>query len=98
MNKPGLIKLAKKIQDELKKEHATFYDQSGSIGRRYARQDEIGTPACLTIDFDSLKNKDVTLRDRDTTNQIRVKINKLNEVMGNFLKGEKIEKLGKIIK
>ncbi|MBW2985037.1 glycine--tRNA ligase [Candidatus Woesearchaeota archaeon] len=98
VNKPGLIKKAKEIQGELKEEYATFYDQSGSIGRRYARQDEIGTPACLTIDFDSIKNNDITLRDRNTTNQIRINISKLNETINKFLNGEEIEKLGNIIK
>ena len=97
VNKPGIIKLAKEIQNKLKEKYAVFYDKSGSIGRRYARQDEIGTPICLTIDFDSLKNKDVTLRDRDSTSQIRIKIDKLNETIDKFLKGETIEKLGKII-
>jgi len=53
------------------------YDEKGSIGRRYRRQDEIGTPYCITIDFESLENDDVTIRDRDTMKQERVKIKEL---------------------
>ena len=50
------------------------YDESGSIGKRYRRQDEIGTPYCVTIDFDTLEDNTVTLRDRDTMEQIRINI------------------------
>ena len=50
------------------------YDESGSIGKRYRRQDEIGTPFCVTIDFDTLEDNTVTIRDRDTMEQIRIKI------------------------
>ncbi len=78
-NKPGLVKLAKKIYEELKEEFNCFYDASGSIGRRYARMDEIGTPLCITVDFDSLKKKDATIRFRDTAKQVRVKIKNLKE-------------------
>ena len=63
-------------------------DKSGSIGRRYARQDEIGTPYCITIDGDSIKNKDVTVRDRDTTNQKRVKISGLKEILRKLIRKE----------
>ena len=64
---------------DLNKEFTSFFDKSGSIGRRYARADEVGVPICVTVDFDSLENKDVTLRYRDTTKQKRVKISKLVE-------------------
>ncbi len=74
-----LDKQAKKIYDELKKEFSCIYDRGGSVGRRYARQDEIGTPYCVTFDFDSLKDKKVTIRMRDTTHQTRVKISDLKE-------------------
>ena len=53
------------------------YDESGSIGKRYRRQDEIGTPFCVTIDFDTLEDNTVTLRDRDTMKQIRLNIDEL---------------------
>ena len=79
---------AKKVFEDLKSEFNCFYDSKGSIGRRYARQDEIGTPYCITLDFDSLKKGDVTLRDRDTTNQIRVKRNKLKEIIGKLLNNQ----------
>lgn len=79
VNKEGMDDLAKKVYDALKTEFVVLYDDSGSIGRRYARQDEIGTPIAITVDGQSLKDKTVTLRDRDTLKQIRVKIDKLNE-------------------
>lgn len=92
-NKPELIKKARGIFDELKQEFPVFYDQGGTIGRRYARQDEVGTPLCITIDFDSLEDDTVTIRDRDTTDQIRVKSDKLTEVLRDFLKGTSFKKL-----
>jgi len=62
------------------------YDEVGSIGRRYRRQDEIGTPFCVTIDFDTLKQNDVTVRDRDTMEQERVKIKSLVDYLKTRLK------------
>ncbi len=72
VKKPEFEKFALDIVGELKNKWNVIYDKSGSIGRRYARNDEIGTPYCITVDENSLKNKDVTIRDRNTTNQIRV--------------------------
>jgi len=72
VKKDGLAELAKDIQKELSEDFATFYDQSGAIGRRYRRQDEIGTPFCVTVDYDSKENNDVTIRFRDSMEQIRV--------------------------
>ena len=72
VKKDGLAELAKEIQDELRDDFKTFYDKSGAIGRRYRRQDEIGTPFCVTIDYDSKENNDVTIRFRDSMEQIRV--------------------------
>ncbi len=67
-----LLKLAKEIDEELRAAGiATHYDDGGTIGRRYARMDEVGTPFCITIDHDSLKDDTVTIRNRDTTKQIR---------------------------
>ena len=78
MKKEGMPEMAKEIIADLRKAGiATFYDESGSIGRRYRRQDEIGTPWGVTIDFDSIKDKSVTIRDRDTMKQERIKIAKL---------------------
>ena len=78
-NKPELTTLAKKIFNDLNKQFSTAWDDRGNIGKRYYSQDEIGTPWCITVDFDSLKNQDATIRDRDTTRQVRVKINKLKD-------------------
>jgi len=61
----------------LSKHFMCNYDEAGSIGKRYRRQDEIGTPLCVTIDFETLENDTVTIRDRDTMEQIRVNINEL---------------------
>lgn len=80
-NKPGLVKVAREIYDELRKDFNVAWDDRGNIGKRYFSQDEIGTPFCLTVDFDSLKDKSVTMRDRDTMKQERVKIDKLWEVL-----------------
>jgi glycyl-tRNA synthetase len=72
MKKDGLSELAKDIRNELKSDYATDYDQSGAIGRRYRRQDEIGTPFCLTVDYQSKDDSTVTIRDRDSMMQERV--------------------------
>lgn len=77
-NKPELVKKAREVYETLKKEYGNvMFDDNGNIGKRYRRQDEIGTPYCVTIDFDTLKDNTVTLRDRDTTKQERVKIDDL---------------------
>jgi len=73
-NKPELTKKAKEVYKMLKAHFVCQYDEVGSIGRRYRRQDEIGTPFALTIDFESLEDKGVTIRDRDTMKQERIKI------------------------
>ncbi len=76
-NKPELVKKAKEIYDNLRKDFSVAWDDRGNIGKRYYSQDEIGTPFCITVDFDSLKDNSVTIRDRDTTKQERVKIKDL---------------------
>ena len=58
------------------------YDEAGSIGKRYRREDEIGTPYCVTIDFDTLEDNQVTVRDRDTMEQVRISINELEKWVG----------------
>ena len=80
-NKPELVKKAKEVFKLLKPYFVCQYDEVGSIGRRYRRQDEIGTIFCLTIDFDSLEQDDVTVRDRDTMKQERVKVNELIKIL-----------------
>ena len=83
-NKQEIVEKAQEIFALLKIHFSCQYDDTGSIGRRYRRQDEIGTPFCITIDFETLQNNDVTLRDRDTMKQKRVKISDLL----TFLKNE----------
>ncbi len=99
IKKPKFEKIAEKVVEDLKKEWNVVYDKSGSIGRRYARNDEIGTPFCMTVDGDSLKNKDVTIRCRDTTKQIRVKISELKNVLRKLVNGEvEFENCGTLVK
>ncbi|MFH1656998.1 MAG: glycine--tRNA ligase [bacterium] len=78
-NKPELVAKAREVYSQLKKRYMCEFDDGGSIGKRYRRQDEIGTPYCVTIDFDSLEKDDVTIRDRDTMEQERVKIAELKD-------------------
>ena len=77
MKKPELQEVARKIFDELKEDYYVEYDESGAIGKRYRRQDEIGTPFAVTVDYDTLEDDSVTLRDRDSTKQKRVKMKDL---------------------
>jgi len=80
-NKPELVKKAKEVYQLLKPHFVCQYDELGSIGRRYRRGDEIGTILAITTDFETLKQEDVTIRDRDTMKQERVKIKDLIEVL-----------------
>lgn len=72
VKKDGLAELAREIEAELRDDYTTYYDQGGAIGRRYRRQDEIGTPFCVTVDYDSKDDGTVTLRFRDSMEQVRV--------------------------
>lgn len=93
-----LNKETKKVYDILRKEFTCRFDTNGSIGRRYARADEIGIPYCITFDFDSLKDKSVTIRNRDDTKQVRVKIDDLKDTLRKLLNSEiRFEKAGKKI-
>lgn len=85
-NKPELVKKAKEIYKNLKNDFVCQYDESGSIGRRYRRQDEIGTVFAITVDFETLEKNDVTIRDRDTMKQERIKIKDLVKVLEEKLK------------
>lgn len=80
-NRPELVKKAKEIYNVLKLKFMCEFDDNGNIGKRYRRQDEIGTPFCVTVDFESLKDEDVTVRDRDTMKQKRVEIKDLAEYL-----------------
>lgn len=89
MKKPELIKLAEEIKKELEKKFIVDYDISGTIGKRYLRSSTKGIPFALTIDYDSLEDKTLTIRDRDTTKQKRVKIDELPTTIDQLIQGEK---------
>lgn len=98
VNKPELIDKSKEIFNGLKDEFNCQWDKSGSVGRRYARNDEIGTPYCVTIDFDGLEDDTVTIRNRDDGKQIRVKNSELKDIIRKFLNSEvEFEKAGVLI-
>ncbi|MBQ7966156.1 MAG: glycine--tRNA ligase, partial [Ruminococcus sp.] len=77
---------AEALYDELSKDFMVEYDDAGSIGKRYRRQDEIGTPLCITYDFESLEDGCVTVRDRDTMEQVRIKIDELKAYIADKIK------------
>lgn len=81
IKKPELQTLSQNIYKDLQNEFAVDYDESGAIGKRYRRHDEIGTPFCITVDFDSIEDKKVTLRERDSTKQERVSIDGIKELI-----------------
>jgi glycyl-tRNA synthetase len=82
VKKEGMPDLARQIEDDLRARGiATFYDQSGAIGRRYRRQDEVGTPWCITVDGETKENGTVTLRDRDSMEQERVAVDTLPDLI-----------------
>jgi len=85
-NKENLIKKAREVYEEIKNDFICIYDDSGSIGKRYRRQDEIGTPFCLTIDFQTLEDNTLTIRNRDTTKQERIKIEEIKDCLKEKLK------------
>jgi glycyl-tRNA synthetase len=89
MGKDELTSKSKPIDEALRKEGIiTYYDESGSIGRRYARMDEVGTPFCITVDYESLEDDSVTIRDRDSKEQARVKMAEVSDVVKKLLGGE----------
>lgn len=83
--KPALEEIAKKIFEETQISYKAEYDIAGSIGKRYRRQDEIGTPFCITVDFDTIEDQAVTVRDRDTMEQVRIPIAELQKFLHNKL-------------
>ncbi len=85
-NKPELVKLAKNIFYDIKERFSALYDDTAAIGKLYRRQDEIGTPFCLTVDVESLADKCVTVRDRDTMHQERVSLDKITEFIAPKIK------------
>jgi len=86
-NKPELVAKAQEVYKTLKECYPCMYDEAGSIGKRYARLDEVGVPFCITIDFDSLTNNDVTLRERDTGAQKRIKTSDLKDTLYKLVTG-----------
>ncbi|MDK2975818.1 MAG: glycyl-tRNA synthetase [Candidatus Marinimicrobia bacterium] len=80
-NKEGMPEVARKLYEDLRFKFAAFYDTGGSIGKRYRRQDEAGTPFCVTIDHQTLEDRTVTLRDRDSLEQIRVSLDQVERVL-----------------
>jgi len=85
-NKPELVEKAREIYQTLKKDFVVTWDDRGNIGKRYFAQDEIGTPWCVTVDFQSLDDATITVRDRDTAKQERINIDKLTEYFQNGLR------------
>ena len=99
MNKEKIPEFSESLFKELFKQGLTvFYDDSGSIGRRYRRQDEVGTKLIITVDFDSIKQEDITLRDRDSMKQIRIKIKDLKKAINGIInEGKELSDYGKFI-
>lgn len=89
MKKDGMAELAQEIQKMLREEYKTDYDASGAIGKRYRRQDEVGTPFCITVDYQTLEDKTVTMRFRDSMKQERVLISSLESEIKKAIKSYK---------
>jgi glycyl-tRNA synthetase len=77
VNKDGMPEIAREIEADLRKSLRVFYDDKGAVGRRYRRQDEAGTPYCITVDNQTLDDQTVTVRDRDSMEQERVAMDQL---------------------
>lgn len=88
MKKDGMAEKAKEITMKLREKYDVFYRDSGSIGRRYARGDEIGVLVAVTVDYDTMKDGTVTLRYRNTGEQVRIEVEKIKEIVERFMKGE----------
>ena len=83
VKKDGLPEVARKIIDDLKWDFNVAYDEKDAVGRRYRRQDALGTPFCITVDHQTLEDETVTIRHRDTMQQDRVKISELRDIINN---------------
>jgi glycyl-tRNA synthetase len=88
--KDGLPEVAKKIIDDLKFDYNCFYEEKDAIGKRYRRQDAIGTPFCITVDHESLENNTVTIRYRDTMNQERIPVSRIKEILAEEINWKKL--------
>src|SRR5690348_1609911 len=87
VKKDGMPEMARRLADELRTSFPVFYDESGAIGRRYRRQDEIGTPFCITVDGQTLQDNTVTIRDRDTLLQERVASDRVRDIVAGRVAG-----------
>jgi glycyl-tRNA synthetase len=87
VKKDGMPEFAEKLGHELRRHFPVFYDEAGAIGRRYRRQDEVGTPFCLTVDGQTMEDGTVTVRDRDTLAQERVASDRVRELLAARLEG-----------
>jgi glycyl-tRNA synthetase len=87
VKKDGMPEVAQEIYLELKQQFTVFYDEKAAVGRRYRRQDEAGTPYCITVDTQTLQDQTVTIRDRDTLKQDRIKIDDCEQVIRERLRG-----------
>ncbi|MEF8874202.1 MAG: glycine--tRNA ligase [Candidatus Thermoplasmatota archaeon] len=88
VRKDGLPEKSREVYDRLKEDFRVHWEKSGSIGKRYARNDEVGTRYCITVDYDTLEDDTVTIRDVKSTEQIRVSINESSEILRSLLEGE----------
>ena len=86
VNKDGMPEISKEIEKDLRKNFKVFYDDKGAIGRRYRRQDEAGTPYCVTVDTQTLEDKTVTIRERDSMEQVRIPVDGISKYMNDKLK------------
>jgi len=89
VRKDGLPEKSREIFNKLRSDFRVAWEKSGSIGKRYARNDEIGTSYCITVDYDTLEDESVTIRDIESTEQIRVEIKELNDVLKELIYGRK---------
>jgi glycyl-tRNA synthetase len=90
VKRDGMPEKAETIYRELKRHHNVFYDEKGAIGRRYRRQDEAGTPFCITVDSQTLTDGTVTFRDRDSCRQWRVPGDGVSQALSGLLEGQPI--------
>lgn len=87
-NKPELVQVARDLFDTLRRRWNCQWDATGAIGRRYRRADEVGTPFCITVDFDTVeKDNAVTIRDRDTTEQVRIPLDEVASYLSKAIDG-----------
>jgi glycyl-tRNA synthetase len=87
VNRDGMPEIARKIEEDLRRHMRVFFDDSGAVGRRYRRQDEAGTPYCITVDSQTLQDQSVTVRERDSMQQERIASDRLAAYINSKLSG-----------